>query len=92
MAKFRVTLIYIADGMKRALTSRQVVQAERVRDAVERVADNLRSAYESGFEVLSWVTENLDAREGRYVAGGPTGSLLKRVVESDNQLKKAAES
>jgi hypothetical protein len=56
---FRIHLIYRADGMTRPLSYRNVVAAKTVRDAVWFVTEFIKSAYASGFQVISWSAENL---------------------------------
>lgn len=56
---FHIHLIYRADGMTRPLSHRQVIAAKTVRDAVWFATEFVKSAYESGFKVLSWTAENL---------------------------------
>lgn len=65
---FRISLIYRADGMTRPLSFRQVVGGKSVTEALRFVVSFIGSAYESGFEVLTWSAENLDKPvELRYV-------------------------
>lgn len=61
LLKFRIHMIYRADGMTRPLSYsfRHVVAAHSVGEAVALAQNYIGSAYKSGFEVLSWSAENL---------------------------------
>lgn len=62
----RVHLIYKADGMTRPLSFRQVVPSTSVEVAVRYATGIISSAYESGFEVLTWTAENATGTLGKY--------------------------
>lgn len=63
---FRIHLIYIADGMRRPLSSRQDLPADSAREAVTKAETFISSAYTSGYQTVSWTAENLNLR------GNPT--------------------
>lgn len=68
LLKYRIHLIYKADGMTRPLSSRQTVPAYTVSEAVQLATHFIKSAYVSGFEVLTWSAENLSLPvEVKYV-------------------------
>lgn len=70
LIRFRIHLIYSANGMKRPLSFRQVVPAVNVTEAIQLASNFVRTAYESGFVVHTWTAENLDKRvEVKYVGG-----------------------
>jgi hypothetical protein len=74
---FRIHIIYQADGMRRPLSSRQDVPASSCAEAVQLAINFIRSAYVSGFEVLTWTAENLSRPVHlKYVSGA-----LAREVE-----------
>lgn len=91
---FRIHLVYIADGMRRPLSSRQDVRADRAFEAVRTAEANLSSAYVSGYETISWTAENLNMRPapttGETVserAAAATLEALARYKEARREVK-----
>lgn len=62
MTTYRVSLIYRADGMLRPLSHRTITRADTGAQAVDIAVSGLSSAYESGFNVLTWTVERLEMR------------------------------
>jgi hypothetical protein len=79
---FRIHLIYQADGMKRPLSHRQELRCVNAAEALQLTINYIRSAFVSGFKVLSWTAENLDAYPGfRYVGGAFADEVHREVVD-----------
>lgn len=83
--KFRIHLIYRADGMTRPLSYRRDVPASSVDEAVRIVTEFIGSAYVSGFRIVTWSAENMTLPvEVKYTLGGSDGSTPE-AVHSDTQ-------
>lgn len=79
---FRIHIIYKADGMRRPLSFRQVVGARSVTEALRYVTAFIESAYESGFERITWSAENLDKPvQLKYVGGALAEEVERKVAE-----------
>jgi hypothetical protein len=70
MPTYRVHLIYQAEGMRRPLSSEQIIPTEMGAAAVQMAINFIRTAFIGNFEVLAWTLENLDMRPGFKAVGG----------------------
>lgn len=83
---FRVHLIYFADGMTRPLSHRMMTGAESSAKAVEIIVNFVRTAYVSGFKVVSWSCENLTAA-GPKLLGGALADEVEAQREREASAK-----
>jgi hypothetical protein len=82
LQKFRIHLIYIADGMTRPLSFRSAVPAVSCAEALHHTTRFIETAYDSGFKVLTWTCENLSKPvEVKYVGG----AFADEVTEEQEQ-------
>lgn len=71
--------------MKRPLSSRQDVPAHSVTEALQLAVNFIRSAYVSGFEVLTWTAENLDMPVALKYVGGEFEEEVNKVGDAEQQ-------